>query len=101
YFLGGVYFFWYDRLGWFWETQVLNNLGFLDINLAYSWETYTKLIFFTLLFLVVLASFNGYLLKKNFQVQKNLIILFWSLFFGFLPLIFQADIKLEYLLIFV
>lgn len=101
YFLSGVYFFWYDRLGWFWETQILSNLGFLDINLAYSWETYTKLIFFTLLFLMVLTSFNGYLLKKNFQIQKNLIILFWSLFFGILPLLFQSDIKLEYFLIFV
>jgi len=100
YILAGVYFFWYDKFLWFWETQFINNLGFFDFNLQYNWETFSELTFFGLLFLIVFVSFGSYLAKKNLQVQKNITILYWALFFGFFTILIQAGIRLEHLLIF-
>jgi hypothetical protein len=101
YVLTSVYFFWNDQLSWFWEIQFINNLGFLDFEIKYNWETYSKFGFFILLFLISFISLGSYMSKKNLQVQKNISILYWALFFGFLTLFIQANIRLEHLLIFV
>jgi hypothetical protein len=101
YILIGVYYFWNDQFLWFWENQFVNNLGFLDFDIKHHWETYTKVGFFILLFLIVFISFGSYMAKKNLQVQKNISILYWALFFGFMTLFLQANIRIEHLLIFV
>ena len=101
YILVSVYFFWYDEFSWFWETQFSNNLGFFNFDVKYNWETYGDLAFFGVLFLIVFISFGNYMSKKNLQVQKNITILYWALFFGFFTILFQAGIRLEHLLIFV
>ncbi len=99
--LASVYYFWYDQFSWFWETQFTNNIGFLDFDIKSSWETYTKIGFFIILLIVVFFSFGNYMSRKNLQVQKNISILYWALFFGFLSIFIQADIRLVHLLIFV
>jgi hypothetical protein len=101
YILASVYFFWNDAFVWFWEHQITSNLGFLDFNFTYNWETYSKLAFFAILFLIVFKSFGSYMFKKNLQVQKNITILYWALFFAFFSIFVQADIRLEHLHIFV
>ncbi len=100
YILISVYFFWNDQLFWFWENQFVNNFGFLDFEIKHTTETYIKLGIFLLLFIIVIISFGSYLAKKNLQVQKNISILYWALFFGFLSVFLQAGVRLEHLLIF-
>lgn len=101
YILTSVYYFWNDQFLWFWQTQFTDNLGFLDITIGNSWVSYLEIGFFILLFLITFVSFGSYMAKKNLQVQKNITILYWALFFGFLSVFFQANIHLEHLLIFV
>jgi hypothetical protein len=86
---------------WFWDFQIVKNLGFLDFDIISSLATSFKLGFFVMLIMVVFASFGSYMLKKNLQVQKNLSILYWALFFALLPVLFQANIRLDPLIIFV
>ena len=94
-------FFWYDQFSWFWETQFTNNIGFLDFDINRSWETIAKTGFFIILLIVAVFSFGSYMAKKNLQVQKNITILYWAVFFGFLSIFIQANITLEHLLFFV
>jgi hypothetical protein len=101
YILISVYFFWNDQLLWFWESQFVNNFGFLDFDIKYSIETYSKLGLFAILFMIIFISSGNYMAKKNLQIQKNISILYWALFFGFLSVFLQASIGLEHLLIFV
>lgn len=100
YILTGVYFFWYDQFLWFLQNQFVNNLGFFDFDISHSLSTYGKLGFFGLLFIIVFTGFGNYMFKKNLQVQKNISILYWALFFGFLTLMIQSGVKLEHLLVF-
>ncbi len=100
YLLASVYFFWNDQLLWFWEHQFVNNLGFFNFELNYNWETYSKIGFFIILGIIVLLSYNGYISKKNLQVQKNIDILYWAMLFGILTVLLQANIRLEHLHIF-
>ena len=99
YVLTSVYFFWNDAFLWFWENQFSNNIGFLDFDITHSWGTYAKLIFFVILLIIVFLSSGSYMSKKNLQVQKNITILYWALFFSFFTIFFQANIRLEHLLI--
>ena len=99
--LTSVYFFWYDQFSWFWETQFTNNISFLDFDINKSWETYTKIGFFIIILIITVFSFGSYMAKKNLQVQKNITILYWAVFFGFLSFFLQANIRLEHLLLFV
>ncbi len=101
YILISVYYFWTDQFLWFWQNQFSNNLGFLDFDIQYSLETYIKLGFFVLVFIMSFVSSGSYMAKKNLQVQKNISMLYWALFFGFLSVLLQASIRLEHLLIFV
>ena len=101
YILSGTYFFWNDQFLWFWESQFYNNLGFFDFELVYNWETYSKLGFFALLFIITFISGGSYTAKKNLQVQKFISILYWALFFAGFSIFIQAGIKMEHLLIFV
>jgi hypothetical protein len=101
FFLSGTYFFWNDQFLWFWQNQFTENLGFLDFDLNHNWETYSKLGFFALLFLITFLSSGSYTFKKNLQVQKFISILYLALLFGGLSIFIQAGIRLEHLLLFV
>ncbi len=99
YFLSGVYFFWFDRLDFFWEMQLERNIGFLDFgNRADGWDTYIKISIFALLTLLVLINSGSYLIKKNIQVQKKINILYWILIVAGIAVPFQNNITFEHFL---
>ena len=83
YILMSVYYFWFDGFLWFWENQIINNFGFLDFNLVYNWETYSKLGFFALLFLILFFSFGNYMAKKKPAGSKKYYHTFLGIIFCF------------------
>ena len=99
YFLLSVYYFWFDRLGEFWQVHFLNNVSFFSFEWNMTLETIAKLSFFFLSTLVCIFSYRLYRLKKDIQVQKNLDILFWGLFFGGISFLFQANVSIDHLLL--
>ena len=99
YFLGGVYFFWFDRFDFFWEMQLDRNLDFLSFgNRINAWDTYAKLMIFGGLILFVLFNNNVYQIKKNIQVQKKINILYWILIASVLAVPFQNNLTFEHFL---
>lgn len=100
YILASVYFFWYDHLGVFWEIHVIERFAFLDINISSSLKTYINLGLIVFIGLVVLFSFNSYYAKKNIQAQKNITVIFWSIFFAAVSFLFQTNIQFYHFLIF-
>lgn len=99
YILSAVYCFWHDLLPFFNQTQFLQNLAFLDLNLTWNWVTYVELGFFALLVVIIIFSSGSYMLKKNIQVQKKINVLYWAILLSPLSLLLQADIQLQHLLL--
>ncbi|MCP3932589.1 MAG: hypothetical protein GY705_26260 [Bacteroidetes bacterium] len=99
YFLTAVYFFLQGQLLAFWKSQIVDNLSFFDIDLFWDWIAIVKIVFFGLLFLLILASYNQYVSKKTIDVQKKISILIWTLFIGIFAMIFQSNVTTEQLLI--
>ena len=99
YILTATYCFWHDILPFFIQFQFVESIQFFDFNIDFSWYSYAELCFFIILTIIVILSFNTYMLKKNIQVQKKLSILYWSLLLLPLSLLFQANVALEHLLI--
>jgi hypothetical protein len=100
YFLTGVFYFWYDALGLFYEQQFVDNIKVLDLKINNTWPTYISRIMFIILIIVVVVSYNAYNFKKNIQVQKYLTVLYWGILISVLPVFFQAGLGMEQLLIF-
>ncbi len=100
YILASVYFFWYDLLGVFWGTHVIERFAFLDINITASLKSYINLGLILFIGLIVLFSFNRYYAKKNIQSQKNITVIFWSIFFAACSFLFQTNIQFYHFLLF-
>jgi hypothetical protein len=99
YFLTGLYFFWFDRLGFFWERQVVGNMGFLSFGEGLpGWEQYFKLFIFAVAVLYGILNNNEYLAKKNIQVQKKISILYWVLVSAGVAALFQSNLTFEHLM---
>ena len=99
YFLLSVYYFWFDRLGTFWQVQFLNNATFFNFDWSLASETIAKISLFLVATLVSAISYRLYHFKKDIQIQKNLDILFLSLFFGGITLFFETDVSVEHLIL--
>lgn len=97
-FLTGLYFYWFDRLDFFLESQFSRNFGFFNFQFIAGWEGYLKAGIFLLLIIFAVFNSGGYLVKKNIQVQKKIGILFWVLITGAFAAIFQSEITLEHFL---
>lgn len=100
YLLVGLYFFWYDQPGVFWEHQFSRNAGFFDFNIDVSnWYDYMKVGLFALLIGYVIFNSNSYLIKKNIQVQKKISVLYWILVVAAISAPFQEGLTFEHLLL--
>ncbi|MEM9918027.1 MAG: hypothetical protein AAF990_08025 [Bacteroidota bacterium] len=100
YVIANVYFFWTDQWSMFWQQQFVNTWSFLDVSrLSIQGDQLFRLIFLVLITLVALLSFRRYTVKKKIQVQKNINIIYWALFWGALTFLFQADIQYDHFLI--
>jgi hypothetical protein len=100
YFFVGLYFFWFDQFGNFWESQVSRNLSFFEFNtVTFTWDTWVKLAIFFVALTFVLANNNFYLAKKGIQVQKKINILFWVLIAAAVSVPFQAKVTFEHFLL--
>jgi len=101
YILAGTYFFLTDQFTEFWQKQMQDSFGFLDLNGTPDLIFYIKMGILGLMLLVFVLSYNGYTKKKNIQQQKYINVLFTALLLSVLPFLFQANIHLDHLLILV
>jgi len=101
YILAGTYFFLVDQFSEFWQKQISDNLGFLDLEGTADLTFYIKIGLLLLLLLTFVFSYNNYTKKKNIQQQKYINVLFTGLLLSTLPFFFQANIRLDHLLILV
>ncbi len=101
YILAGTYFFLNDQFSDFWEKQVQNSFGFLDLQGTPDLIFYIKMALLGLLLATLVLSYNNYTKKKNIQQQKYINVLFTGLLLSSLPFLFQANIHLDHLLILV
>ena len=101
YILVCTWLFWNDQLGFFWDTYLSSQLGFLDIQFKGGISAYINLGILVLLLLVVVFSSNVYFSKKSIQAQKNISVLYWGIFFAFIALVFQRDLQFYHLLVIV
>jgi hypothetical protein len=99
YLLVGIYYFWFDRFDYFWETQIGRNADFLSFGITLAASQYWKLGAFALLLLVVLFNNSTYFQKKNIKVQKKISILNWVLTGIAISALFQSNVTLEHLLL--
>ena len=101
YILAGTYFFMTDTFPEFWQAQMQNNFGFLDLQGTPDLNFYIKMGLLGLMLLTFIFSYNNYTKKKNIQQQKYINVIFTGLLLSTLPLLFQANIHLDHLLILV
>lgn len=101
YFLTFVYFFINDKQQFFWQKQFAEGFSLFDFEFHWNWYGYVKLGFFTFLILMAVVNFNGNMLKKNIQVQKNITILYWGIIIALLAMLIQADVSLNHLFLLV
>ena len=100
YFLAFTVFFWYGDQVVFWNQQFTFSIGLKPYLFPNIWESYLQIGIVVLAILVVLFSFNRYLIKRNIQVQKKNTILFWTIFVVILTPFLMIGIRLEHLLVF-
>lgn len=99
YLLVGLYFFWFDRFGEFWDIQISQNLSFLGFGGGgSSWATYLNIVIFGLLIIFSLANNGAYFAKKNIQVQKKISILYWIMISAGIAVFFQQGPTFEHMM---
>lgn len=99
YILTGTYFFLTDQFSDFWQKQMRDSFGFLDLEGAPDLVFYIKMGLLGLMIATFILSYNNYTKKKNIQQQKYTNVLFTGLLLSTLPFFFQANIHLDHLLI--
>lgn len=101
YILAGTYFFLTNQFSEFWQKQMWESFGFFDLEGTPGLIFYIKMGLLALMLLTFILSYNNYTKKKNIQQQKYINVLFTGLLLSALPLLFQANIRLDHLLILV
>ncbi len=101
YFLGFVYYYATDQALLYWQSHLVDGLSWWNPQISLDWQGYLQLGFFAFFILLSLLSFNRYMIKKNIQVQKNIGILYWGMLFTLLAMPFQANLRLDHLLLMV
>lgn len=100
YILLGTYYFWFDQFDFFYDTQITQNISWLDFQVGKIGSgTLIKIIAFSLILIAVLLSSRFYKLKKIIQVQKKIDILLVALLVGGISILFQSKITTEHFLI--
>ena len=99
YILATVYYFWTNGLAYFNQVQFMDSFGISLLKVEKSIESLIIIGFFSLLLLISVFSYNRFLYKKNIQVQKYIILLYWCLLISAGTLLLQANIKFDHLLI--
>ncbi len=99
YWLLSVYLFWNDQFALFWQEQLWAQFVFWDIPTKMDLSVWIGLGTYALFLLVALLSYRSYLFKKNMQVQRIVLILFWMLLYMGLSVFFQAGIQMDHLLV--
>ncbi|MFN7115516.1 MAG: hypothetical protein ACK4TA_01875 [Saprospiraceae bacterium] len=99
YILTGVYLFWNDQWEAFVQYQFIDSISFLDFRIESNVESVLKIIFVDIFLVVAIFSYTLYIFKKNIQVQKKISVLYWSLLFSAVTILFQAGVQLDHLLI--
>lgn len=99
YWLLSMYWFWNDQFFQFWQKQFLAQFDFWSFPAGMDLSVWVGLGTFGLFLLVVLLSYRSYLFKKNMQVQRMVLILFWMLMYMGLSVLFQAGIQMDHLLV--
>lgn len=99
-FLTGTYFYWTNSFDYFSEVQFENNSAFGDLSFkdlkSYSLEGGITAV----LIIIALLSFSKFTSKKVMQVQRKISVIYRMLFVLFLTLLFQKNIGIEHLLMF-
>lgn len=96
YFLYGVYRFWFDGFGSFWQDQIVNNLSFIDFNINWYWATVLQIVFLAAILIWSIVNVQAYLQRANIDAQKKITLLFWLILVAGFSLIYQSNISLEH-----
>ena len=97
YILACTWYFWQEKLGWFWGEEVLSNFAFWDIKIPMTTGNVVKLSIFGVLLLTILVSYGSNLYKIKMEQQKKVKILYWGLFALLLTLFVQTGIDIHHL----
>lgn len=97
YFLVGSFYFLWNAYDIFWQQQITNNLAYFNINIQNTWTTYIERIYFALLVIIVIFSQSIFSFKQSMQTQKYQTILYWTILFSGLTVVFQANIGMDQL----
>ncbi|MFK7935766.1 MAG: hypothetical protein AB8G22_19795 [Saprospiraceae bacterium] len=100
YFLAGVYYFWQDRLSDFLQIQFVDNLGFLDLQVAMNWQNYLIIGVVGLFILLTFLNYSNYTIRQNIQTQKRISILSWAIITAAISFLIQSQVQIDHLLIF-
>jgi len=101
YILVGLYFFWNDQFGLFWDKQISTNLSFFSFSSGHKgWASSLNTFIFAVMLVYTIANNGQYFSKKNIQVQKKVSILYWVLISAGIASIFQNSLTFEHFLTF-
>ncbi len=98
YIYAGVYYFWTGRLGLFFGEQFPIKIGLPNFVIENEVLYYICIVFFSLLILVVLFSWGGFLMKNIIQVQKKINMLYSAIFISVLGVFLVPMLSLDALL---
>ena len=99
YFLLATVYFMTDSYDIFWNEHFGKNIAFMNFVGERSWFTVASYSFFFLLIAIVVLGQGFYSSKRSMQAQKYQTVLYWTLIFSGLTIIFQAKTSLDSLIL--
>jgi hypothetical protein len=98
YFLLFTYYFWNDATGWWYDAQFGQTVSWFAVQLPDDFYGLVKLLIAILLIAIAIFNVGNLSIKRNIQIQKIQEILYWWLLVIPFGLLFQAFIRLDYLI---
>ena len=98
-FLMIVYLFWHNNLPLFFQNHISDNIGFLNIIKGAQAVDYIKTAIIGVIIIFTIILSGRFYSKKNIDSQKYISLIFWLLFFSATTLLWQANFRIEHLLI--
>jgi len=77
-YLLAIYYFWDDRLSYFWTNQ-WNDIFSWPTLMALEWQMVPGLVLLTLFLIIVLLNAAGYKSKMKMEAQTKIDVLYWVL----------------------
>ncbi len=99
YFLIGTVYFVTNRYDYFWQHHIKENMAYLNLIGNNNWLLFCERLFFFILVGITILFQSFYASKKSIQVQKYQTVLYWSMIFAGLTLIFQAKADMSSLIL--